>query len=350
MGSTGESREMANLNELAEKIRSARSILLTTHAGPDGDGIGSVVGLGRALEEQGHRVTRVLPEPVPERYRFLTPSGGILSLAEAQATLDGTVWDLALVLDTHQWEMLGALAPWLRSRRVPVVFLDHHPQSTPGREDVFGSAEAAATGELVYGLLHDYLRWPISRDAAEPIYVAISFDTNSFKYIRSNPASLLIAAELVRRGVDTNRVYRHLFASNSRGKARLTGLVLSSVQFDCGDRLAFVQIPYRTVQELAVARDDLRDSITHILEIQGVEIAATLKEMEPGKVQISLRSKGNCSVNDVAVMMGGGGHALAAGCDFTGTIEGAWARLRPPLAAALARCSAPDSTGDRAQS
>jgi bifunctional oligoribonuclease and PAP phosphatase NrnA len=319
------------LKELAQRITAAQSVLLTTHFGPDGDGIGSTMALGEALEEHGISVTRLLPEPLPRRYRFLDPHGKMTHPADARQRLADRRWDLGLVLDTSQWDMLGDAAEWLRHRTGETLFLDHHPRGEGSRPDVYGDADAASTGELVYRLLHQNLAWSLSAMVAEALYISISFDTNSFKHIRSNPASLVIAADLVTRGVDTNRVYRFLFGSNSPAKARLLGWVLSSVQFDCDGRLAWVVIPHRLVGELKLERDEMRDSICHILEIDGVEVAATLKEMEPGKVQISLRSKGACAINTAAAALGGGGHPMAAGCDLTGTAEEAWQRLHPLL-------------------
>jgi phosphoesterase RecJ-like protein len=319
------------LKELAARISGARSVLLTTHFGPDGDGVGSTMALGEALEEHGVSVTRLLPEPLPRRYRFLDPRGLITHPIEAKERLGEIRWDLGLILDTHQWEMLEGAAEWLRNRTAETVFLDHHPQCPGMRPEVYGDPDAASTGELVYRLLHQGLGWSITASVAEALYIAISFDTNSFKHIRSNPASLVIAADLVTRGVDTNRVYRHLFGSNSPAKARLLGWVLSSMQFDCGGRVAWVCVPHRLVGELGVERDEMRDSITHILEIDGVEVAAMLKEMEPGKVQVSLRSKGAFPINGVAAALGGGGHPMAAGCDLAGSCPEAWERLHPLL-------------------
>ena len=332
----------SRLKELARRISGVRSVLLTTHFGPDGDGVGSTMALGEAIEEHGISVTRLLPEPLPRRYRFLDPRGLITHPAEAKERLGESRWDLGLVLDTHQWEMLEDAADWLRTRTAETVFLDHHPQCAGMRPEVYGDADAASTGELVYRLLHENLGWSITASVAEALYIAISFDTNSFKHIRSNPASLAIAADLVTHGVDTNRVYRHLFGSNSPAKARLLGWVLSSVQFDCGGRVAWVCIPHRLVDELGLERDEMRDSITHILEIDGVEVAATLKEMELGKVQISLRSKGAFSINGVATALGGGGHPMAAGCDLDGSCKEAWQTLHPLLVQLVERVSAKD--------
>jgi bifunctional oligoribonuclease and PAP phosphatase NrnA len=319
------------LKDLSRRISGARSVLMTTHFGPDGDGVGSTMALSEALEDHGFSVTRLLPEPLPRRYRFLDPRGLITHPAEAKERLSGTRWDLGLILDTHQWEMLGGAAEWLRTCTAEAVFLDHHPQSAGDRAEVYGDCNSASTGELVYRLLQEGLGWSITPPVAEALYIAISFDTNSFKHIRSNPASLAIAADLVTHGVDTDRVYRHLFGSNSPAKARLLGWVLSSARFDCGGRLAWVCIPHRLVGELGLERDEMRDSITHILEIDGVEVAATLKEMESGKIQISLRSKGVYPINGVAAALGGGGHPMAAGCDLVGSCEEAWGRLRPLL-------------------
>lgn len=321
----------SRLKELAALVSGARSVLLTTHFGPDGDGVGSMMALGDAIEEHCGSVTRLLPEPLPRRYRFLDPRGLITHPTAAKEQLGDTRWDLGLILDTHQWEMLGDAAEWLRTRTAEAVFLDHHPQAAGGRADIYGDCDSASTGELVYRLLHQNLGWSITAPMAEALYIAISFDTNSFKHIRSNPASLAIAADLVTRGVDTNWVYRHLFGSNSPAKARLLGWVLSSAQFDCDGRVAWVCIPHPLVSELGLERDEMRDSITHILEIDGVEVAAALKEMELGKIQISLRSKGAFPINGVAAALGGGGHPMAAGCDLAGSCEEAWRRLHPLL-------------------
>jgi bifunctional oligoribonuclease and PAP phosphatase NrnA len=323
------------LKDLAGQILRARSILLTTHSGPDGDGIGSLIALGQALEEHGCSVTRLLPDPLPARYRFLDPHGRVQSFGPSCDEWIDAPCDLTLILDTHHWAMLDRLGDWLRQRDVPTVFLDHHPQRPPLRPEVHADSDAVATGELVFRLLRHHLGFSISPEVAEALYVSLSFDTNSFKYIRSNPASLIIAADLITRGVDTNKVYRHLFASNSRSKARLLGWVLSSVQFECEGRLAYVLLPHSVLGDLHLERDELRDSITHILEIQGVEVAVTVKETEPGQVNVSLRSKGKCSVNGVAALMGGGGHSLAAGCDGAGTVDQVWSSLRGPLLHAL---------------
>lgn len=323
------------MNELARKLEHADSILLTTHSGPDGDGLGCVAALGRALSAQGKRVLRVIPDPLAERYRFLDPDREIRDVEDVRDQIESGSWDLALVLDTHQWELLRSVGELLRKRDVPTFFLDHHPMEGE-RPEVYGDTDSVATGMLVYEILVDHLGWPITPEIATALYLSISFDTNSFKYLRSQPEPLRVGSELVRAGVDTTDVYRNLFASNPLGKARILGWVLSHMQFSGDGQIGWVSIPHDEIEKLGVERDDLRDCVTQILEIDGVEVAACLKEMDPRSVKISLRSKGTYPINEIAKWMGGGGHKLAAGCEYEGPLDEAWKHLSRPLEDLLA--------------
>lgn len=320
-----------SLEIIARRLRDADSIILTTHAGPDGDGLGCMVALARALEAHGKTVLRLLPEPLPECYAFLDPEGRIRAFPGTGAPVDPRDWDLALVLDTHQWGMLARVGEWLKGSGLPTLFLDHHPTDEPGRVEVKSEDSAVATGTIVYHLILEQLGWEITREIAEPLYVSISYDTNSFKYLRNDPVPLEIGADLVRRGVDTTWVYRNLFASNPLRKARILGWVLSSVEFFAEGRLASVRVPHAVVQKYQLRRDDLRDTITHMLEIEGVEVAVMLKELDPRSIKVSFRSKGTYHINEIAAWMGGGGHTLAAGCEYEGDLETGWKRLRGPL-------------------
>lgn len=321
-----------DLKALGAKLAAARAVVLTTHSGPDGDGLGCLVALRHALENQGKRVLSLIPDPLGDRYRFLDPEQRMRVPSQVGSEGEGE-WDFALVLDTHDPGLLRDAGAWLNTRQIPIYFLDHHPM-IGDRAGVYGDIDAVATGCLIYRMLK-LLGWPIRKAEAEPIYIALSFDTNSFKYLRNDPEALLIAADLIRAGVDTSWVYRNLFASNPMRKARALGWMLSHVRFEAEGRLASISIPYALVQDLALDRDDLRDGITHLLEIEGVEIAAALKEMYPREVKISLRSKGKYTINGVAQALGGGGHTLAAGCEVNGDLEHAWnvvgGRLREVL-------------------
>lgn len=327
-----------DLAALGAKLAAARAVVLTTHSGPDGDGLGCLVALRNALENQGKRVLSLIPDPLGDRYRFLDPDKKMRTPSEVGAEDQGP-WDLALVLDTHDPHLLQDAGAWLNERGVPILFLDHHPMLVD-RPGVYGDIDAVATGCLIYRMMK-LMDWPLRKVEAEPIYIALSFDTNSFKYLRNDPEALLIAADLIGAGVDTTWVYRYLFASNPMRKAKALGWMLSHVRFEAEGRLASISIPHALVQELALDRDDLRDGITHLLEIDGVEIAAALKEMHPREVKVSLRSKGRYTINGVAQALGGGGHTLAAGCEVNGDLEHAWREVGDRLHAVLGESPAP---------
>lgn len=322
-----------SIGELARLLDAAEAVVLTTHSGPDGDGLGCLVALREALEARGKRVLALLPDPLGSRYRFLDPQQRMVVVDDVQE--DRASYDLALVLDTHDRQLLRGVDFWISERKIPLYFLDHHPIAEGPRPEVYGDIDAVATGCLVYRMLKDHLGWKVTKAIAEPLYISLSFDTNSFKYLRNDPEALLIAADLIGAGVDTGWVYRHLFASNPRRKAHALGWILSHVEFSEGGKLAMVAIPHLLVDELKLDRDDLRDGITHILEIEGVEVAAALKEMHPESIKISLRSKGNYHVNQVARELGGGGHALAAGGEIEGSLEDASARVGSLLRSVL---------------
>lgn len=322
-----------SIGELAQRLDQAQAVVLTTHSGPDGDGLGCLVALREALEARGKKVLPLLPDPLGSRYRFLDPEQRMIVVDDAQQ--DEFAYDLALVLDTHDRQLLRGVDSWITSRQLPLYFLDHHPIAEGPRPEVYGDIDAVATGCLVYRMLKDHLGWKITKAIAEPLYISLSFDTNSFKYLRNDPEALLIAADLIGAGVDTTWVYRYLFASNPRRKAHALGWILSHVEFTEEGKLAMVAIPHLLVEELKLDRDDLRDGITHILEIEGVEVAAALKEMHPESIKISLRSKGNYNVNQVAHALGGGGHALAAGCEIDGSLDDATRQVSSLLRAVL---------------
>jgi bifunctional oligoribonuclease and PAP phosphatase NrnA len=335
------------MRRLAERIRSSRRIFLSTHSDPDGDGIGALLALTIALRRTGIEVDCVLPDPCPERFRFLDPDGLLRSLPKDAASLDCPAPDLALMLDTHRWALLGRVGELLQKADFPTIFLDHHPVGGPRREDVCGDDGASSTGELVYRLLHTFLDLPIDARIGECLYTAIAYDTHSFRYVRNSPAPHLIAADLLSRGIDATHVYRHLFASNPVGKMRLLGEVLGAIEIREQGQLAYAEISQAAVRNHECAPDDLRDAVNYLLEVSGVEVAVLLKESDAREVKVSLRSKGRIGVQDAAQLMGGGGHPFAAGATLVASLPEARERVLALIAPLLNAptsgcCSAPN--------
>jgi phosphoesterase RecJ-like protein len=309
------------MKKLAARILGARRILLSTHKDPDGDGIGALLALARALRANGVQVEPLLPDDCPARFRFLDVDGLLRVLPKDADRISNDRPDLALILDTHQWALLGRVGELIQKDGIPTVFLDHHPVRDGGRTDVYGDCDVSSTGELVYRLLVDDLHLPIDTQIGECIYASIAFDTHSFRYVRNSPTPHLVAAELLARGVDAGRVYRHLFASNPVGKIRLLGRILSTVELQEEGRLAIAGLPLAWIREHDVCDDDLRDVVNHLLEVNGVEVAVMLREVDSNVIRISFRSKGRIEIHEAAQRLGGGGHPFAAGAALPGNLD-----------------------------
>jgi phosphoesterase RecJ-like protein len=309
------------MKDLAERILSAKRILMSTHKDPDGDGIGAILALCSALGPTGRKIDVLLPDPCPKRLRFLDPDGWLHALAADAENLGVTKPDLALILDTHQWVLLGRVGELIQRAKIPTLFLDHHPVRNGKRDDVYGDQTASSTGELVHRLLVGDLDLPIDKRIAECIYTSIAFDTHCFRFVRNSPSPHLVAADLISRGIDANRIYRHLFASNPVGKMRLMGRLMSVVQIEEEGVLAWVGLPLEWIHEHGVCEDDMRDVVNCLLEIDRVEVAVLLKEVKPGTVKVSLRSKGKLEIHEAARRLGGGGHAYAAGATLKSDLD-----------------------------
>ncbi len=323
---------------IAQRILAARRILISTHEDPDGDGIGAMMALAIALERIGISVDPILPDPCPDRFQFLDPEGWLRILGP-NADRHECEADLALVVDTHRWQQLGRLGELIRASGTPTLFLDHHPVAGALRPDVDCDASASSTGEMVYRLIRSYLDLPIDARVGECLYTAIAYDTHSFRFIRNNPSPHLVAADLLSRGVDAGRVYRHIFGSNPVGKMRLVGEILSTLRLEEQGRLAWVELRHERILEHQARLDDLRDAVNYLIEIDGVEVAVLLKETESMEIKVSLRSKGRIEVRGIAQNLGGGGHPFAAGATLAPPIEDA-ARLVHDLVIPLMRSAA----------
>ncbi len=320
---------MIDLEPLAQQLLAARRLLIATHAAPDGDGVGCQLALRQLLAGPERGVTAVVIGELPPRFRFLPGSGTLrdwTAITEDQQLEFLASHDQVLVVDTHVWSMLGPLGDVLRRADVPTVFLDHHPIEGDAPPNLFCDPKASSAGEICWHLTRA-LRLPVSADAATSLYAAISYDTNSFKYLRRRAETHRIAAELVDRGADTDAVYRHLFASHSLAKVALTGEISSRLHLEEGGLVAWMVIDQELLTRTRATPDDLREVITQLIEIEGVEIALLFKQRQHGNYKVSLRSKGRYAVSPVTRELGGGGHAFAAGANLDGAVEDVTARV-----------------------
>jgi bifunctional oligoribonuclease and PAP phosphatase NrnA len=317
------------IDDLSGRLREARQILLTTHQTPDGDGVGCQLAMLLTFDALGRAARIVNDGPIPPRFTFLPGAGRTLDWTALDAAGRERALaevDLAVAIDTHAWAMLGAVGEALRASAIPTLFVDHHPMRDAANPNVFCDPEASSAGEVCWRLVQ-HLGARISPEAATCLYAAIAYDTNSFKYLRGRSEPHRAAAALIAHGADTEAVYRHVFASNSAGKVAFLSELLRSIQLREDGRVAWVVIPRALVDRTAVTRDDLRDAVTQLLEVAGVEVAIMFHERDDDGYKVSLRSKGNYPVSAVACRLEGGGHLFAAGAQAPGPLDALEARV-----------------------
>jgi phosphoesterase RecJ-like protein len=321
-------RQPRKIQALADAIRRHDACVVLTHVDPDGDALGSMLGLALGLERTGLRAFPVCADPVPAIYRFLPGAERIAAELPAQPTM------LAIAVDADGLERLGTIALGLE-RACTIIDIDHH-----ATEKAFGrlrwvDPRASAAGEMIYRLLAA-MGVPPDPDIATCLYTAILSDTGRFCYANTTPRALRISADLVRAGADPARVYREVYESKSFSATKLLGLALGRMQQTLDGRIVFSTLTQQDFRAAGSAADETEGIVDHLRAVRGAHAAALFTELPDGAVKVSLRSQGRTNVGEVALHFGGGGHVNAAGCTLPGPPQQAQQRMLDALSRALA--------------
>jgi phosphoesterase RecJ-like protein len=308
-----------------------REALLLGHVHPDADVLGTLLGLGLALEAGGAAVTWAGPHPVPAPLAFL-PGADRWQVWAAPPRR----WDLVVMTDCPD---PGRSEGLLEAARAPggiVANIDHHPDNRRYGTIDWIDPGAAAVGEMIYDLLLALSR-PVTPEVALALFTAIHGDTGSFRYSNTTARTFRIAAALRQAGADPALVADRLYQQRAPGTLHELGAALARVQVSPDGQLAWLALPRGLVSERLIEAEDL---VSYPRSLAGVKVAVLLRETGPGQVKASLRGKGEVPVNRIARRFGGGGHANAAGCTVPGTLEEATASLLAAVREALA-CAPP---------
>ena len=325
------------LNEGGRLLAAARTIVITTHVQPDGDGLGAEIALFHYLKRLGKNVRIVNPDPVPERYKFIDRGQVIEVISSA---IEWTAFDLAVVVDTNDPKRLGPLWGFYEKHAKDILILDHHPYlegHKPRELDKINihtivDVKSSSIGEMLYRLFHlshDLLdpeasAFRLSPEIALGLYVSIITDTNSFRYSRTTALSHRIAADLIDFGLQPEEVYQNVYSSKAIEHLQLIGEVLKGVQETplngSGRTIAWVEISRALRHKYGASSDDTQTIVNFLLLIKNAEILMLIREEDDGRIKVSLKSKGLYKVNDIAEEFGGGGHEFASGFAAKGTI------------------------------
>ena len=319
------------LEQIVGELRAADALLVTTHANPDGDAVGSLLGVRYLLNALGKdRVHCVMVDPVPRIYRSL-PGAAKIQVAGDEASQ----FDTAVLLDISSLDRLESIAHWISPDK-RLIIIDHHLGDGPGGSMGFIDPGYAATGEIIVELFHA-AGVEIAQEAAHCLYVAQITDTGGYRFSNTNPRSHRIAAELLETGLDVAAISAAVFDSMSRKKAELLNRVLERMEFGADGRLAWSRVTNEDIEEIGAAREDLEGLVNFTRNIEGVWVGALFSGTSEGETKISLRSDNHLNVADFLAAYGGGGHAAAAGATIAVPLDKAMAEMIPRMEEALQR-------------
>ena len=301
----------ATVAEIRDAILSRRRFLITSHARPDGDSIGSQLAMAYALEALGKDVRLVNADPAPEHYLEFP---GVERIEIAREVLERDA-DALIVMESSDFRRTGVSG--LEGRFT--INIDHH-QANPAYGDLNWLDEsAAACGELVFELIRS-LGVPLTVEIAIHIYLAILTDTGSFHHSNITPKTFEICRECVEAGVNPATMARRVFDSNSFGKLKLIGALLDEMDLLDEGRLAVLYLNDDILNATGTTYNDTEGLINLPLTAREIQAVAFFKVGADGDVRVSLRSKYDVDVRAVASQHGGGGHKNAAGFTIRGPL------------------------------
>ena len=297
--------------QIREAILSRQRFVLSSHARPDGDSIGSQLAMVYALRALGKEAVAVNADPAPAPLMQFpgVPDIRIASQVEGE-------FDAAIIMECSDLARTGVTG----LDRSFVINIDHHPGNTGFGDLTWFDSSAAACGEMVFDLVRA-LGVPLTREIATHVYLAILTDTGSFHYSSVSPHTFEICREALEAGVDPVQVARDVYDSNSMGRLKLFGATMSAMQIDATGRIAIIYLDHEMAREAGGTYEDTEGLINIPLTVKAIQAVVFFKQIEGEEYRISMRSKGDIDIGAVAKTFGGGGHKNAAGCTVTGAID-----------------------------
>jgi phosphoesterase RecJ-like protein len=305
------------IEKAAAVLAGAEKVALACHVGPDGDALGSMMGLALAARDAGKEVVTSFGSPfiVPDNLAFL-PTVGLVPPDEFPESPP-----VMVVLDAGAADRLAELGHHAGNAGTLIV-LDHHVTNDGFGDITVVDGAVAATGEIVAELL-DVLRWPITAEIATCLHTAIVTDTGRFQYAATKPSTFKLAAGLVAAGADTDYIGQQVYDQAPFGYLRAAGAALSRAILDEEAGVVSTIITHKDLEEAGIDWGDIDGLIDTIRLAVEADVAALAKVHDDGRVKLSLRSRGGTDVGAIAAALGGGGHRLASGVTIEDTAENA---------------------------
>ena len=321
-------------DRVRELLESRPACVVTSHVRPDGDAVGSELALARLLRQLGCDATVIANDPVPRIYDFLDPAGETHVYEPERDDPILRAADALFVLDVSGWQRVGRLGAVMAKLNAQTICIDHH-QSNNGFADIdIIVPEAPATGSLIAEALR-HLGGRMTREIAEPLYVAIATDSGWFRFSNTSPETLVECAELAETGLDISKIHRQIYERNRWQGIRLLARALASLHSEADGRIAWFVLKSEDSAATGADSEDCEGFIDLVRTIEDTELIIFFCELADGSSKVSLRSKCSVNVAELAGWFGGGGHRLAAGISTSEPLDDLIPRVTAAARAAL---------------
>ncbi len=312
-----------SLSNFCKGLKAHQNFLLASHVKPEGDAVACLLAMDSLLKRLGKKTMIVCEDPFPERLCSVLPAK---KWNQAKDVKVGKFFDALVVADCPTLERIGKVTQFNQAG-TKVFNIDHHHTNRLFGDFNYVETKAAACGEVVYEIFR-HLKLPLTKDEAAALYIAITTDTGSFKYSSTTVRTHQVAADLISKGIDIEKINDNLYASYSLHKMKLYSRLMAKIQTAYQGDVAWVGMSHEDLIHSGASYEDAEGFIDFLKYIREVKFAFFLSEAEePGAIRVSIRSKGKYDASKVAGHFDGGGHQKASGCTIKGKLEEASADL-----------------------
>lgn len=309
---------MSNFDAIKTLLESPQvnNIIILPHNFPDGDTLGSAIGIKVLLNQFNKEGHIVLNDDIPSNLLFLFEDLGACVKKE---DLPFEKIDLAIAVDCGETKLFEDRL-FIFDKADKTLSIDHHITNSKYAQINWIDHKASSTGEIVADLFVS-LNKPFTKSGARGLYAAIVTDTGSFRYSNTSPKTLAMASKLLAENFDFNRLNVELFQNKSLEKVTLLNQVFSTLTLYHEDKCALVTLTWEMIQRLNLAEYDTDGIVEFVRDIAGVEVVVFIRSISESAYKVSMRSKNDFDVSAIAIKFGGGGHIKAAGFKSTKPIE-----------------------------
>ena len=308
---------MKDTQALKDFLETPRKIVITTHANPDADALGSSLGLHHFIVKLGHEVNTIVPNSYPDFLEWMPGNSMVINYEKSSEKAEALLYsaDLLFCLDFSGFSRIKGMQDVASSVKAKVALVDHHLNPEIKPDFNFWNDSAAATAELIFDLITDYNgREAIDNNIAECLYAGVMTDTGSFKHPSTTSKVHRMVADLIDLGADVNKVSRLIYDTNSLHRLKFLGHALAEkLMVDEKARVAYFVIAEDDFKDFKLKQGDTEGLVNYALSIKGIVVAAIIIEREK-EIKLSFRSVGDFAVNKFAeTYFNGGGHKNASG-------------------------------------